>query len=76
MTWAEHILSVYNHLQPPEPLPNGIEWLYPQQKREVQEIMEAFCAKFYNDQKVRTLLIGINPGRFGAGVTGVNFTAP
>ena len=29
-----------------------------------------------DDQKERTLLIGINPGRFGAGVTGVNFTAP
>lgn len=76
MTWAHHILSVYKNLQPPQPLPNGVEWLYPQQHREVLDVMEAFCTKFYNDQKERTLLIGINPGRFGAGVTGVNFTAP
>lgn len=35
-----------------------------------------FLEKYYNDDKERTLLLGINPGRFGAGVTGVNFTAP
>ncbi len=39
-------------------------------------MVESFCGKFYNDQRERTLLIGINPGRLGAGVTGVNFTAP
>ena len=76
MTWAKHILSVYKNLQPPAKLPNGIEWLYPQQNKEVLDIVETFCSEYYNDQKERTLLIGINPGRFGAGVTGVNFTAP
>jgi hypothetical protein len=76
MTWAEHILSFYKNLQPPKNLPNAIEWLYPQQSDEVLQIVEKFCSKFYNDQNERTLLLGINPGRFGAGVTGVNFTAP
>jgi hypothetical protein len=33
-----------------------------------------FIKKFYNDNKPRKLILGINPGRFGAGVTGVPFT--
>jgi hypothetical protein len=76
MTWAEHIFSFYKNLQLPKNLPNAIEWLYPQQSDEVLQIVEKFCNKFYDDQNERTLLLGINPGRFGAGVTGVNFTAP
>lgn len=75
MTWAEHILSFYKNLQPPKKLPNHIEWLYPQQSQEVLSVVEKFCTKFYSDAKERTLLFGINPGRFGAGITGVNFTA-
>lgn len=76
MTWAQHLISFYKNLEPPKNLPNAIEWLYPQQQPEVIEVVEAFYNKFYSDQNQRTLLIGINPGRFGAGVTGVNFTAP
>lgn len=40
------------------------------------EIVKCFLLKYYNDKEPRTLLLGINPGRFGAGVTGVNFTGP
>ena len=40
------------------------------------EVVKSFLDKYYNDNKPRRLLFGINPGRFGAGVTGVNFTAP
>ena len=40
------------------------------------QIFETFLRKYYNDNQPRRLLLGINPGRFGAGVTGVNFTAP
>src|SRR5699024_1529755 len=32
-----------------------------------------YC-KFFNDQQKRKLIVGINPGRFGAGITGVPFT--
>ena len=39
-------------------------------------IVVQFLHQYYNDSNPRTLLLGINPGRFGAGVTGVNFTAP
>lgn len=75
MTCAEHLILFYKNLNPIITLPNGIEWLHPQQSREVMNIVKIFCNKFYNDKNERTLLLGINPGRFGAGITGVNFTA-
>jgi hypothetical protein len=40
------------------------------------KIVHLFFRKYYSDTNTRTLIFGINPGRFGAGVTGVNFTAP
>src|SRR5438067_2234225 len=73
--WAEHILSFYKQLKPPQ-LPGSIEWLHPQKDPNVLSIMEQFFNKYYSDTKPRIVLLGINPGRFGAGVTGVNFTAP
>jgi hypothetical protein len=38
--------------------------------------MRTFYQKFYSDNRPRLLMLGINPGRFGAGITGINFTAP
>jgi hypothetical protein len=35
-----------------------------------------FYKRFYNDKNERTLLLGINPGRFGSGTTGISFTDP
>ncbi|MFI5187296.1 MAG: uracil-DNA glycosylase family protein [Chitinophagales bacterium] len=40
------------------------------------KIVKTFFYQFYNDNKPRHLVFGINPGRFGAGTTGINFTAP
>jgi hypothetical protein len=76
MQWNEALYHFYKSLKPPKQLPNNIEWLYPQQSDEVKGIVKQFLDKFYNDDKPRKLFLGINPGRFGAGVTGVNFTAP
>lgn len=74
-TWAEHLFEFYSSLQPQQKLPNGIQWLYPQRSEEVMEVVQQFLQKFFNDTRKRKLFLGINPGRFGAGVTGVNFTA-
>ncbi len=38
--------------------------------------MHQFYHKYYNDNKPRIFLWGINPGRFGAGITGIPFTDP
>jgi hypothetical protein len=40
------------------------------------KVVTKFFVKFYSDNRPRQLMLGINPGRFGAGITGINFTAP
>ncbi len=39
-------------------------------------IASCFYKKYYNDNERRHLILGINPGRFGGGITGVPFTDP
>ncbi len=75
MTFADRVIRFYKQLSTP-PIPTGYEWLYPQQSPQVMAVVEKFFNKYYNDNDMRTLIFGINPGRFGAGTTGVNFTAP
>ena len=72
---AKNIINFYRSLKPPH-LPKGIEILFPQQHEEVMKVVATFFNKFYNDADARHLIFGINPGRFGAGTTGINFTAP
>jgi hypothetical protein len=38
--------------------------------------IKQFYNKFYNDSRKRIYVFGINPGRFGAGLTGISFTDP
>lgn len=74
--FSQQILRYYKQLQPPRQLPKGFEVLYPQKEKEVMRVLQAFYKRFYSDERKRILLLGINPGRFGAGATGINFTAP
>jgi hypothetical protein len=75
MTVAQKIISFYTNLKPPQNLPNDITWLHPQKNSDVIEVVTDFYNKYFNDNNRRTLMLGINPGRHGAGITGVNFTA-
>ena len=74
-TLASQLIEFYRTLAVPT-VPKGFGILHPQPDQQVMEIVETFFKKFYNDTNRRVLLLGINPGRFGAGITGVNFTAP
>lgn len=38
--------------------------------------LRAFLDRYFADNAPRVLVLGINPGRFGAGITGVTFTDP
>jgi hypothetical protein len=75
-TFAEHILAFYRDMKFPERLPKGVVLLVPFRDPEVWNVMEQFYHKYFNDSGKRTLVLGINPGRLGAGATGINFTAP
>jgi len=41
-----------------------------------QAYVGAFLEKYFSDNRERSLILGINPGRFGAGITGVTFMDP
>jgi len=76
MTFADRILNFYSTLEIEEQLPQGVGILNPYKKPEVMKVCTAFYNKYYNDNKGRIMILGINPGRFGAGVTGIPFTDP
>ena len=76
MLQSEKILAFYNNLEIPEGLPDGVEILNPFTDEKILEFNNLFYNKYYDDQYDRTYLIGINPGRLGAGVTGIPFTDP
>lgn len=75
-TFAEHIVHFYRDMKVPERLPKGVEWLVPFRDPDVWSVMEQFYRQYFHDRGKRTLVLGINPGRLGAGATGINFTAP
>ena len=56
-------------------LPEGFQVLNPYMDNpETMEVMKQFYKKFYSDTEQRKFIVGINPSRHGAGVTGVPFT--
>jgi len=57
-------------------LPKGVEVLNPFKNKTTVELAEIFYNKYYADTNPRKLLLGINPGSLGGGVTGVPFTDP
>lgn len=74
-TFADKVIEFNKSLNFKCSLPERIDIMNPFQESEIViENMTKFYRKFYNDNKPRKFLIGINPGRFGAGVTGVPFT--
>lgn len=78
MTFAEKIIRFNEGLHYTGPnLPEGIRIMNPFREFEQTKIIsEAFYRKYYSDANPRHLIMGINPGRFGAGLTGVPFTDP
>ena len=76
MSFGEKVLQYHFQLTTDIELPDKIEWLFPYNNEETKKCMKAFYSRFYQDDHKRTFLLGINPGRFGAGITGVAFTDP
>jgi hypothetical protein len=74
--FSNKVLRFLFNLKLPFALQNGIEVLDAHQRKDVQQACSAFYKKFYNDNNKRHALIGINPGRFGGGITGIPFTDP
>jgi len=74
-TFADKIISFNKKIVFEGSLPKNISIMNPfKENKEAMLISTKFYKKFYNDTNKRHLILGINPGRFGAGVTGVPFT--
>jgi hypothetical protein len=77
MSFGQRVIQFHQELNIPQiQLPEGFSWLYPYNQSETLRVMEAYYHKYYPDAQTRTFLFGINPGRLGAGITGVPFTDP
>jgi len=66
----------YEGLYAPHNLPYGVEAVHPYKQADVRDNIKVFLNKFFCDTQKRIFVLGINPGRFGSGITGVPFTDP
>ena len=75
-TFGHRLHAFYSSLDLTTPLPQGIGVMNPYKNHATMRCVEQFCSMFYNDNVERISVWGINPGRFGGGVTGLSFTDP
>jgi hypothetical protein len=76
MKFSNNILRFISRLDFPIDLPVNTEVMHPFKEPDVMEACQSFYKKFYDDNNKRFMIIGINPGRFGGGITGIPFTDP
>lgn len=76
MTLADQILSFFKKLKIASSLPTDVEVLNPYRNKNTFKVCELFYNRFYNDNQPRIIILGINPGRLGGGLTGIPFTDP
>lgn len=76
-TFGEKVIAFNHSLHFTAALPPGTGIMNPFRNSLCAiEASRAFYEKYYNDHRERHIILGINPGRFGAGITGVPFTDP
>ena len=74
-TFAHNVLEFNKNLSYTGALLPNIRVMNPfKENPEILATSELFYNKYYSDTKPRKLILGINPGRLGAGVTGIPFT--
>ncbi|XHR94605.1 SMUG2 DNA glycosylase family protein [Mucilaginibacter sp. UC70_90] len=78
MTFADRIIQFNEQLTyTGDPLPQGIRIMNPfKEHPQTMRIVDEFYHKYYDDNQQRHIILGINPGRFGGGLTGIPFTDP
>jgi hypothetical protein len=75
MTFADKVISFLESLRFKGSLPEGINIMNPfRNDPRVLPVVRQFYMKFFSDNTPRHMILGINPGRFGAGSTGIPFT--
>jgi len=69
------VIAYFKALEVPK-VPAEYEVMNPYKQQETMKVVKAFADEYLQDDHQRTLLFGINPGRFGSGITGISFTDP
>lgn len=72
----QRIIDFLFKLLTPKGIPKGVKVMHPYQDTSVMRLVRDFYTTFFQDNVKRTGLFGINPGRHGAGLTGIPFTDP
>ena len=73
--FGDNVIDFNRNLFFSEALPEGFQVINPYMDNpETMDVMSQFYHKFYADSEQRKFIVGINPSRHGAGVTGVPFT--
>ena len=75
-SFSDNVLEFYRTLHLNRRLPAGVSFMNPFRDEKAFDVTRKFYTKFYNDTNTRKFIIGINPGRFGGGITGIPFTDP
>jgi hypothetical protein len=76
MTFAGKATKYFSNLKTPASINNEVEIINPYIQQEVRLAVKSFYQKYFNDTNQRRFIFGINPGRFGGGLTGISFTDP
>ena len=76
MSFSTRAIKYFSSLKNPSRLTKDVEILNPYRIKDIRSVVKSFYEKFYNDEKERLFIFGINPGRFGGGLTGISFTDP
>jgi hypothetical protein len=76
MPLSDKILSFLKTLDLKVELPEEVQVMNPFKDGAAFRLCERFYKKYYEDHNPRHLILGINPGRFGGGITGIPFTDP
>lgn len=75
MNFGEKVVHFLNTTELNIQLPSGISVMNPvKENASILNVIEQFYIRYYNDNNLRTMIVGINPGRLGAGSTGIPFT--
>ena len=74
-TIADKIIKFNSTIEYTGKLPPRISVMNPFKESDTAlKVSNQFYKKYYSDTNKRTLILGINPGRLGAGITGIPFT--
>lgn len=74
MSIASRIIEFNNNLAFQGELPSTVKIMNPFLDPAIKSITGEFYTRFFSDNQPRHVILGINPGRLGAGTTGIPFT--